>query len=116
MIKKVVLSGNQNLAPVIFGAQSFRVLSGQSLTFNLNSALDFDSTALTYSVVDMPSQGTLSGCLGGTADISCSYLAPSDFTGEVIFTYKANDGMADSLPATVRITVSSSFFVDRDNY
>ena len=116
VMKKVVLKPvNENSVPVFSELQSFTVLSGQSLTFNLNSALDFDSTALTYSVVDMPPQGTLSGCLGGTADLSCSYLAPSDFTGEVIFTYKANDGMADSLPATVRITVSSSFFVDREN-
>ena len=115
VIKKVVLSGNENLAPVIFGAQSLRVLSGQSLTFNLNSALDFDSTTLTYSVVNMPTQGTLSECLGGTSDLSCLYVAPADFMGQVTFSYKANDGMADSLPVMVRITVSSSLLGDRES-
>ena len=115
VIKKVVLLGNENLAPVIFGAQSFRVLSGQSLTFNLNSALDFDSTTLTYSVVNMPTQGTLSECLGGTSDLSCLYVAPADFMGRVTFSYKANDGMADSLPVTVRIIVSSSLLGDRES-
>ena len=60
---------------------------------------------LTYSVVDMPTQGVLSGCLGGTVDISCKYVAPSSFTGKVTFSYKANDGTFDSNTREVSIQV-----------
>ena len=59
--------------------------SGKTISFTLNGALDFDSTAFTYSVVSMPTHGTLSDCLGGTSDLSCKYVAPSDlyWRGEI---------------------------------
>ena len=91
--------------PVILREQDLSVISGKAISFTLNGALDFDSTALTYSVVDMPTQGVLSGCLGGTVDISCKYVAPSSFTGKVTFSYKANDGTSDSNTREVSIQV-----------
>ena len=54
------------------------------------------NTNLTYTLVTAPSRGTLSGCLNGTADITCDYLPDTTSTGNVQFTYKANDGGLDS--------------------
>jgi Bacterial Ig domain len=65
------------------------------------TATDVDSDALTYSVVAGPSHGTLSG----TAP-NLTYTPTSGYTGPDSFTFKANDGQADSNVATVSITVT----------
>ncbi len=88
------------------------VAADQSVTVSKNSAksitlvaTDADGDTLTYSVVADPSHGTLSG----TAP-NLTYTPATDYTGSDSFTFKANDGKADSNTATVSITVSG--FVD----
>lgn len=65
------------------------------------AATDIDGDTLTYAVVAGPSHGTLSG----TAP-NLTYTPSLDWSGTDSFTYKANDGTADSNTATVTITVS----------
>ena len=65
------------------------------------SATDADSNPLTYAVVTGPAHGTLSG----TAP-TLTYTPTSGYTGADSFTFKANDGTADSNVATVSITVT----------
>jgi len=66
------------------------------------SGSDPDENPLTFSVVTNPAHGTLSG----TAP-NLTYTPAADYNGTDSFTYKANDGIADSNPATVSISVSA---------
>jgi parallel beta-helix repeat protein len=63
-------------------------------------AIDQDHDPLTYSIVDAP----LHGALSGTAP-HLIYTPNSSFHGRDSFTFKANDGKADSNIARVSITI-----------
>lgn len=62
---------------------------------------DADGNALTYSVVTPPTNGAVT-VSGGIA----TYTPALNYNGADSFTYKANDGTADSATATVSITVT----------
>jgi hypothetical protein len=61
---------------------------------------DVDGDALTYSIVTPPTQGTLSG-----SGANRTYTPNADYYGPDSFTFKANDGTADSNTVTVSIVV-----------
>jgi len=63
---------------------------------------DPDADPLAYSLVTYPSHGSLKG----TAP-NLTYTPNPNFNGSDSFTFKINDGAADSAPATVSIMVSS---------
>ncbi len=65
------------------------------------TATDLDNDLLTYSVVGNPSHGTVS--ISGAV---ATYTPASNYNGPDSFTFKANDGNADSNTATVSITVN----------
>ncbi len=65
-------------------------------------ASDVEGDALTYTIVDEPSHGSLSGT-GATR----TYTPDPNYNGPDSFTFKANDGTADSNTATVSITVTA---------
>ena len=93
-----VLSYRVNVAPVAsnFAVQAIRnqpspvVLTGS----------DSDGDALTFQVVSGPAHGSLSGSAP-----NLSYTPATDYVGTDAFTYKANDGKADSAVATVSISI-----------
>ena len=58
---------------------------------------DADGNALTYAVTSAPSHGTFA---------SGVYTPTANYTGSDNFSFTANDGTADSAPATVSITVN----------
>ena len=64
-------------------------------------ATDIDGDPLTYAIVTPPAHGTLSGS-GATR----TYTPDRHYFGPDSFTFKANDGTADSNVATVSITVT----------
>jgi hypothetical protein len=64
------------------------------------TASDPDGNPLTYSVVGAPAHGTLSG-----AAPSLIYQPASNYAGTDSFTFRVNDGQANSNLATVSITV-----------
>ncbi len=66
-------------------------------------ASDVDSSALTYIVVTGPTNGTLSG-----TGASRTYTPSAGYAGNDSFTFKANDGAADSNIATVTISVGAT--------
>jgi gliding motility-associated-like protein len=65
------------------------------------SATDVEGSALTYFVVTPPSNGSLSG-----SGSNLSYTPSLNFNGSDTFTFKVNDGSADSNVATISITVT----------
>jgi hypothetical protein len=65
------------------------------------TATDVDGNPLTFSIVTPPLHGTLTG----TAP-NVTYRGFLNYNGPDTFTYKANDGTADSNIATVTITVN----------
>jgi adhesin/invasin len=78
---------------------------GTTLTVNAPGVLandsDPDGGTLTATVVDQPSNGTLTL----SSDGSFSYTPSAAFSGQDTFTYQAGDGTDTSAPATVTITV-----------
>ena len=65
------------------------------------AAADSDGDALTYSVVSAPTHGTLSG-----TGANRTYTPNAGYDGPDSFTFKANDGQADSNVATFSLTVT----------
>ncbi len=63
---------------------------------------DVDGNALTASVVNGPAHGTLSF----NSDGSFSYTPDADYNGNDSFTYKVNDGTADSAIQTININIT----------
>lgn len=89
-----------NDAPV---AQSQSVDTTQETATPITlAATDVDSASLTYSIVSGPSHGTLSG-----AGASRDYMPAPGYNGPDSFTFKANDGSADSNVAIVSIAVGA---------
>ncbi len=110
-IDDVLLTGTKiNTAPV---AQDQSVAFAQDSSVNgitlVATDSDVPSQTLTYSIVSNPSNGTL-----GSLSISqIGYTPNSGFYGSDSFTFKANDGYADSNIGTVYITVNPKD-VDQD--
>lgn len=85
------------------------VAQNQSVTTSFNtakaitlSATDVEGSALIYSAVTSPAHGTLSG----TAP-NLTYTPATNYSGADSFTFRANDGAANSNLATVNITVQT---------
>ncbi|MDF7806430.1 discoidin domain-containing protein [Pontiellaceae bacterium B12219] len=89
---------------------SFRpVATAQRITTDENNAVavtlsgtDADGDSLSYTVVSLPVNGTLSG----TAP-NLTYTPATNFSGLDAFTFIVNDGSTDSDPATVSVLVKS---------
>ena len=93
-----------NNAPVANSA-SFSIPAGASTGGTL-TASDADSDPLTFSIVSPPSKGTLS--LDNATTGAYTYSSFPSATGTDSFTFKVNDGLADSNVATVTVTVLPS--------
>lgn len=103
------LAGEPNTPPIA-DDQEVKTPEDTPVTITL-TASDAGGDALTFSVVDPPSHGSLSG----TAP-DLTYMPDANFTGRDCFTFKANDGTYDSNIATVCITVNPThelaFYLD----
>ena len=80
-------------------AQNVDTFKNHSVAILLTGS-DSDGDPLSYSIVAPPAHGTLTG----TAP-TLTYTPTDGYTGTDFFTFKVNDGVADSLPAMVNITV-----------
>ncbi len=94
------LDSNINRPPVA-ASQALSVQEDRSLAVTLG-ALDPDGDPLTYSIVTSPTHGTFTG----TAP-ALTYLPATNYSGTDTFTFRANDGEANSNTATVTIAVQS---------
>ncbi len=84
------------------------VANGQSVTTDEDTnkaitltATDVDSATLTYTIVNGPSHGTLTGSAQNR-----TYKPAANYHGPDSFTFRANDGTINSIAATVSITVN----------
>lgn len=93
-----------NDAPTLAATQSVSTNEDTPLAFNLNAGSDIEGDTLSYVKLSNPASGTLT-CTGGSSR-ACNYTPAANFNGSVSFTYKVNDGLADSNTATVTITVN----------
>ena len=66
------------------------------------SGTDVENSSLTYSIVTQPAHGTLTG----TAQ-NRTYTPAANYNGNDSFTFKVNDGIVDSAPATISITITA---------
>ncbi len=64
---------------------------------------DVPVQTLTYSIVTGPTNGTL-GTVSGN---QVTYTSNANYNGSDSFTFKTNDGIVDSAPATVSVTVNT---------
>ena len=88
-----------NHAPV---ANSLSVTTPKNVSTNLTlTATDVDGDALTYAIVTAPAHGSLTGSLP-----TVTYVPVSNYVGGDSFTFQANDGQTNSVPATVSITIT----------
>jgi subtilisin family serine protease len=79
------------------------------------SGSDAETCELTFSIIDSPANGTLTGITGSACSLgspntdsaSVTYTPNENFSGSDSFTYKVNDGTADSITATVSVTVNA---------
>jgi VCBS repeat-containing protein len=103
----ITIGGDVNHPPVATD-DSYSATQDQTLNVSAPGVLSNDTDAegdpLTAAVVAGPQHGTLSL----NADGSFSYTPNAGYTGADSFTYRANDGTADSNTATVSLTVSGT--------
>ncbi|MEQ8273499.1 MAG: Ig-like domain-containing protein [Deltaproteobacteria bacterium] len=91
--------GVPNRAPV---AQPLQIMTGIDVPIGVRlDATDEDQDTLTYAVIDMPANGTLTELVGD----ELTYRPNAGFFGRDTFTYRANDGELDSEIATVTVDV-----------
>ncbi|MBI2522045.1 MAG: tandem-95 repeat protein [Bdellovibrio sp.] len=96
-----------NFPPEMIGDQAFSGAEDTLISFTLNGAIDYEGDPLTYHIDTLPTVGTLSNCLQYENDLTCDYLPPPNFNGDVQFTYRANDGFSNSdTVSTVTITIT----------
>lgn len=88
--------------PPMVNLQSVIVAEDTTAVIRLTGS-DPDGDDISYRVVNEPSQGSLTG-----APPNLTYAPNSDFSGKDTFTFKVNDGTADSGLGTVSITVAPS--------
>lgn len=75
------------------------------------SGFDLEGSSLTFAVASQPSVGSVNFFSStGPDSASITYTPQSEWEGIDTFTFVANDGQADSAPATVTVTVISNPF------
>lgn len=93
-----------NIAPVAVG-QSVTTVMNQTIPINLTGT-DENGNPLSFSIATQPTSGFLT-----SSGANFSYTPATDFVGVASFTFRANDGFLDSIPATVIITIQPKVFI-----
>src|SRR5688572_25703769 len=94
-----VVTNTPNRQPVAVAA-AVSTSEDQSVGISL-AGTDPDSDPLIYSIATSPANGTLSG-----AAPNLTYVPSANYSGADSFTFRVNDGLTNSIPATISITVN----------
>ena len=84
--------------PPVAYAQNLTNVENTGLPITLTGS-DPEGYALAYSVVTQPAHGTLTGTTP-----NLTYLPATNYYGNDAFTFRVNDGVSNSAPATISIT------------
>jgi endonuclease G, mitochondrial len=95
------LDGNSNAAPVA-ESQTVSTSEDQGVAVTLSATDSNVNNTLTYTIVNAPAHGMLSG-----EGANLVYTPNADYNGADSFTFKASDGTLNSNTATVSINVAS---------
>ncbi len=98
----------QAFVPDLLGSDFYEVSSNTTLAVDATEGLLKNDVGLATDVIltNLPSHGTLTGlAINSIFDGSFEYVPNENFAGTDSFTYKANNGIANSEVATVRMTV-----------
>jgi parallel beta-helix repeat protein len=98
-------TGGSSNNPPVADDQTLSLPAGASTGGTL-TASDADSDPLTFTIVGLPTQGTVT--LNDPTTGAFTYFADNSASGSDTFTFSANDGSADSNQATVTISFSAS--------
>jgi K319-like protein/Big-like domain-containing protein/NHL repeat-containing protein/6-bladed beta-propeller protein len=91
--------------PPVAQDQSVTTTENKSITITLRAS-DLNKDSLTFSKVTNPLHGSLSTLSSHTAtSAEVTYTPLPNYNGTDSFTFKANDGKADSTPSTVNIRI-----------
>ena len=93
------VANNGNTPPVAL-AQQLAVAKNSTLQITLGGS-DIEGDALTFELVDQPTNGSVSGL-----PPALTYTPVADFVGTDFFTFAVNDGSATSAVASVTINVT----------
>jgi hypothetical protein len=101
-IVSVTVMPKPNSAPTVPASQSIETDEGKSIPITLTAtdADNDDNGTLTFFLLSLPSNGTLTGTAPDLV-----YTPQQNYSGTDSFTYKVNDGEADSNVGTVTINV-----------
>ncbi len=99
-------SGSASLTnqPPVATAQSLPLPENSSTNITLTGS-DPQGDPLTFTVLTQPAHGTLSG-----TPPSVTYKPATNYFGSDAFTFKVNNGIMDSSPATVSLAVTQVFY------
>ncbi len=100
-IENAIEAGINGVNPPGTEGQAVTTAEDTSKSITLTAVSPIPSASFTFTIVQPPAHGVLSG----TGD-NRSYQPGPDFNGSDSFTFKANDGAADSNTSTVTITIS----------
>ena len=100
-----VTVGQAPSPPPVAESQSITTTSGTPTDITLK-ATDPDGNALTYAIASDPESGEISEFDEDTGKLV--YTPADGFTGQDRFTFKANDGSADSNTGNIRMTINDN--------
>jgi len=97
-------SSTQTNPPPVATPQSIALAENSSTNITLTGS-EPQGRTLTFTLLTLPSHGTVSG-----TPPSVTYKPATNYFGSDAFTFKVNNGITDSLPATVSLTVTQVYY------
>jgi hypothetical protein len=97
-------SSTQTNPPPVATAQSITLAENSSTNITLTGS-EPQGRTLTFSLLTLPTHGTVSG-----TPPSVTYKPATNYFGSDAFTFKVNNGITDSSPATVSLTVTQVYY------
>jgi len=97
-------SSPQTIQPPVATNQTITLAENSSINITL-TGYDPQELALTFSVLTQPAHGTLSGTPPGM-----TYRPAANYFGGDAFTFKVNNGVTDSAPATISLIITQVYY------
>ena len=97
-------SSTQTNTPPVATPQNIKLAENRSTNITLTGS-DPQERTLTFSLLTLPAHGTATG-----TPPNVTYKPATNYFGSDAFTFKVNNGLTDSLPAIVSLTVTQVYY------